>query len=144
MSGVANTGVKAVAGITLAMSVRQGLMNFFASPASAGVQALLTQLTTALAYMGVGAIVALMGYAAYKVYKNYMTKAAKACSEKGGTEKKMCMKEFEINALTAQMNDMRKGMAACSKTKNSDKCREAINKKVLKIKEKLDKARTNL
>lgn len=144
MSGVGNTGVRALVGTTVAMSARQGLMNFFASPASAGVQALLTQLANVLAYMGVGAIVALMAYAAYKVYKNYMTKAAKACSAKEGQEKKMCMKEFEINALNAQMTDIRKGLSACAKTKNPDKCREAINKKAMKIKEKIDKARSDL
>jgi hypothetical protein len=144
MSGVANTGVKAMVGTTVAMSARQGLMNFFASPASAGVQALLTQLANALAYMGVGAIVALMAYASYKIYKNYLTKAARACSEKSGQEKKMCMKEFEIDGLTAQMTDLRRGLSACTKTKNPDKCREALNKKIGGIREKLDKARSGL
>jgi hypothetical protein len=140
MTGVGNTAVKALAGSTIAMSIR----HFFMSPMSAGVAALVGKLSTAIAGLGVAALVALMAYASYKVYKNFLSKAAKACSDKEGTEKKMCMKEFEIQGISAQLADMRKGLSACSKSKDPEKCREALNKKMQKVKEKLDKARTNI
>lgn len=140
MTGVGNTAVKALAGSTIAMSIR----HFFMSPMSAGVAALVGKLSTAIAGMGVAALVALMVYASYKIYKNFLSKAAKACADKEGTEKKMCMKEYEIQGINAQLADMRKGLSACAKSKDPEKCREALNKKMLKVKEKLDKAKTNI
>jgi hypothetical protein len=143
-SGIANTGLRTLTATAVGYTGRYAITKFLASPAVAGMDGLFSILGNALAGYGVGAIVALMGYASYKLYKNFLSKAAQACSEKSGAEKKLCMKDYEIRGLTAQMTDLRKGFTACLKTKNPDKCREALQKKIDKVKEKLDTARSNM
>ena len=50
-----------------------------------------------------GTAIGLTGYAANKYYKNYMTKAARMCAGKEGSEKSECIKRYKEMAKKAKL-----------------------------------------
>lgn len=89
--------------------------------------------------LGPLALSSLLIYGSYKTYKRYFSKAAKACAGKSGKERSMCIKTFQVQALKAQISDLSKAKVACNKSKNPEKCANAINNKIAKLQKKIDK-----
>jgi len=85
--------------------------------------------------LGGSALAALLGYGAYKLYKNYFSKAAKACA--GQADKAGCVAKYKTSAVKAQIADLGKGVSACAKSKNPEKCKAAVQAKINKLKTKL-------
>jgi len=86
---------------------------------------------------GIGALaaVALISYAAYKIYKNFLSKAAMAC--KGSQDKSACMKQYKIKATQVQISELTKRSSMCNKSKDPQKCKAAIQQKIMKLKSKI-------
>lgn len=83
------------------------------------------------------AVAGLLGYAANKTYQRFFSKAGKAC--KNAEDKSACMKEYKKNALSAQLNDIKKGASACNDSKDAKSCFKTVGSKIEKIKSKLEK-----
>lgn len=79
------------------------------------------------------ALVALISYASYKVYKAKLSKAARACKGQKGDAKNACMNNYRKQALMAQIQDMKKASSGCIKTKDPNKCKDAIQRKIQKL-----------
>ncbi|MFW9871856.1 MAG: hypothetical protein ACFFG0_02055 [Candidatus Thorarchaeota archaeon] len=81
---------------------------------------------------------ALVILVASRAYKKYFSEAAKACKGKGSKELiQKCVKQYKLKALKAQLMELQSSIKACDTTKKPDKCRKAINKKIMKIKQKI-------
>jgi len=87
--------------------------------------------------LAAAAAVAAAVVAGAKIYKRYLSKAAKACKDKGGTARTACIQKFKMDAQKAKIGAMQKGIAACSKTKDPSKCKASLQTKVAKEKAKL-------
>ncbi len=83
----------------------------------------------------------LLIYGSVKAYKRLFSKAAKACGDKSGKVKTLCMKKFKIDSLTAQFRDLNAAMSVCSKSKNPGKCGKTVGRKLGKIKAQLAKVK---
>jgi len=90
-------------------------------------------------YVAAAALASLAIFAGYKTYKRFMSQAAKACKGQTGDQKTACMKQYKKKALLAQAQDTQASAAACVKTKNPGKCKEAISRKVVRLKSKASK-----
>jgi len=82
-------------------------------------------------------VVAAALFAGAKAYKRFLSKAARACKEKGGVDKTRCMQKFKLDAKKAKIAAMQKGMSACSKTKDPSKCKAKLQGKIAKEKASL-------
>lgn len=89
--------------------------------------------------LGALALSTLLIYGSYKTYQRYFSKAAKACAGKSGKERSMCIKTFQAQALKAQISDLSRAKVACNKSKNPEKCANAINNKIAKLQKKIGK-----
>jgi hypothetical protein len=91
------------------------------------------------AAMGIGGAVAaaLIITVAYKMYKRFLSKAARACKHKSGDEKTSCMNKYKKEALKQRIKALNQGMASCSKTKNTGKCKQKITGKIRKLQAQL-------
>lgn len=89
--------------------------------------------------VGGAALAALGGYGAYKLMQRMFSKAAQACKGLSGSQKTTCMNNFKKKALQQQISELNKAAQACNKTKNPDKCKEKIAKKVQAITLKIQK-----
>lgn len=87
--------------------------------------------------LGSVVVAALVITLAYKTYKRFLSKAARACNNKGGAEKTSCMNKYKKHATQIRIKDLQKGTAACSKTKSPEKCKQKIQKKITKLKAQL-------
>ncbi len=101
---------------------------------AAGKSGAMSNVTTGLA---TAAIAALVITVAYKTYKRFLSKAAKACNNKGGALKTSCMNKYKRDAMKKQVSDLAKGSTACSKTKDPAKCKQKIQTKIRRLKSKL-------
>lgn len=86
--------------------------------------------------IGTTILVAALSYGGYWTYKNYLSKAARSCSGKKGSDKEICMKEFKMKAIKAQIADLKKGSAACIKAKDKDECKKQLAIKIAKLQKK--------
>jgi len=73
----------------------------------------------------------------YWVYKDYLSKAARACKDKRGKEKAICMKEFKKKAQAAKIQALQAGMSKCAKTKDPTSCKSKLQGKINKEKAKM-------
>jgi hypothetical protein len=89
--------------------------------------------------LGIVAIVALVALAANKIYREKLSQAAKACSKYTGPEKQNCMRGFKRTALSAQIAQLKAGLAACKGTNNPEGCQNKIAKKVASLQRKISK-----
>ncbi len=83
------------------------------------------------------ALVALASAVAYKIYKRFLSKAAKACNNKGGMEKTNCMAKFKKQATQAKIGVLQKGLSKCSKSKDPALCKNKLKVKISKEKAKM-------
>jgi len=92
------------------------------------------------AFISAVALAALISYGAYKLYKTKLSAAGKACGGQKGSQKKMCLKKFKVEAIKAQIANMQKASGFCAKTKNPGKCKSAVQRKIQKLQMKAQKA----
>ncbi len=106
-------------------------------PSASAIGGKISAAATSPAGMAVGglAAAALLGYGAYKIYKNYFSAAAKKCA--GSPDKSACMKAARSGAVKAQIADLSKGAGACSKARDPQKCRAAVQNKIAKLRSKM-------
>jgi len=74
-------------------------------------------------------------YAGAKAYKAIFGKARAAC--KGAEDKAACLRQYKNKAVQAQIAAVKAGAAKCANSKNPEKCRAAIQKKVGKLQAKM-------
>jgi len=79
-------------------------------------------------------VAALVLLLARKLYKSHLSKAGKACKDKKGAERDMCVKKFKANALKAQVSELSRGKQACQAASNPGKCTAKIDQKIQKKK----------
>lgn len=58
------------------------------------------------------------------LYNKNFSDGAKACRDKGGVAKKMCMRNFKVKGISAKIAALRREMGKCSQTAKPDKCRK--------------------
>ena len=95
----------------------------------------------AVAVVGAAALAAAAIYAGVKVYKRFLGQAARSCKGQSGQAKTQCMNKFKANAINAQINATKSGMAKCSAAKNPEKCKSAIANRVASLQNKMAKYR---
>ena len=76
---------------------------------------------------------------AKKAYTAYLSKAARVCKGKSGDEKNNCFQKFYIDAVKIEISNLEAGKSSCAATKNPDKCKLIINKKIKKKQNKIQK-----
>jgi hypothetical protein len=76
---------------------------------------------------------------AYDAYKEHRSEAGKKCSHLSGNERKLCINNFRIKGITAQIDVLEKNRSKCSEAKKPIKCTKIINKQIKKLKTDLDK-----
>lgn len=86
------------------------------------------------------ALAALAIFGAYKTYKRFFSKAAKACAGNKGPERKACIKKFKVQAVQAQISDLKAAVSKCEVTKDPGKCKATIGSKIQKLQTKAQKA----
>ena len=84
--------------------------------------------------LAAAAVVAIAAVVSTKIAKNYFTKAAKACKGKTGTEKTLCMQQYKVDAIKAQMKTLDDYKNYCKVSKNPSKCAKQIDKKKTELK----------
>ena len=82
-------------------------------------------------------LIAAVTAAAHRSYKMYLTKAARACKGKKGTDKRDCMVKFQKAAYQAKINAYAKARGDCGKTSNPEKCKRKLDTKIKKVKYRL-------
>jgi hypothetical protein len=83
----------------------------------------------------IGGPAGLILYGAYKLYQRYMTKAGIAC--RNAINRRTCRKQYKINAIKLQIKELEKGISKCSKAKNPEKCKSAVEKKIKQLEARL-------
>ena len=89
--------------------------------------------------VGAAAAATLAIYAGSKVYKRMFSKAARACGDKKGAEKTLCMRQYRKQALQKQIATVKSFSSKCAKSKDPQACKAAINKRVAGLQNKMSK-----
>jgi len=74
---------------------------------------------------------------ARKAYRAYLSKAARACITKTGPAKNECIRKFKIEAIKAEIAQLQQNKAACDYSKNPEKCKAKLDKRINKVKAKI-------
>jgi len=77
--------------------------------------------------VGAGVILAAISYGAYRIYKKFFGKAARACKDKKGKVKTVCMIQYQIKGLEASKKPIANGLRGCSKAKDTQICKAKFN-----------------
>ena len=88
---------------------------------------------------GGAAAAALAIYAGYKIYKRFLSQAARSCAGQSGAAKTACMNKFKKQAIIKQASAIQSASGTCAKSKNPEKCKAAVAKKVAALKLKASK-----
>jgi 8-oxo-dGTP pyrophosphatase MutT (NUDIX family) len=75
-----------------------------------------------------GAMIAKM---AYDFYQSNFSNFAKQCKGLPGKEKTICMLDAKARAKKAEASKLQSGMSRCAKAKNPEKCKAALQKKLV-------------
>jgi hypothetical protein len=94
--------------------------------------------------LGTIAVVSIIAYGSYKLYKRFMSKAAKACQDKKGKVKTICMNQYQIKGLEASKKPLADGVRSCSKAKDVQSCKVKFNKKINTIDKKITKKQNQI
>lgn len=79
---------------------------------------------------------------AFKLFRDYATRASRACIDLKGPDKPLCKTEIELDGLIRGLAALRRARGECGKTKNPDKCRQSIDKHILRTQTKIAKLKT--
>jgi G:T/U-mismatch repair DNA glycosylase len=74
-----------------------------------------------------------------QLHERYLSKAARECRGRKGTELDTCIKKYKIQSLQAQIRQVQSSARLCSKTTDPQKCNQEIRKKLAKLRAKLQK-----
>jgi len=88
----------------------------------------------------VGALVAMWTFRAISLYRMYFNEATRACKKYKGQAKECCIAKFKVRALQIQINELKKGLPECRKSKNPEKCKKLLTSKITNIQKKLKEA----
>lgn len=86
--------------------------------------------------VGGAALGALILFGAVKAYKRFFSAAAKSCAGQSGEAKSACMAKAKKAAYAKKAAFLQAGMGACAKSKNPEKCKASISRKVQGMKAK--------
>jgi len=78
---------------------------------------------------------------ATQVYTYWFGKAAQACAEKVGAEKKLCKKRFILRSYHEKLRALKAEAPKCSQTDKPEKCRRRFVEKIKQIEKQITKAR---
>lgn len=92
-------------------------------------------------FVQIAAITALAVAAGSAAYSKYFSDAAKACSDKKGMDKKICIKGYKLKGMSAKISALRKEMSKCNQTLKPDKCRKTFQKYIKNIEKQIIKLR---
>jgi hypothetical protein len=81
----------------------------------------------------------LVGFGAWKMYQRFLSAAARNCRGYSGRQKTMCMNKYKVDGLNRQIVELQRGFQACERTKNQIKCKNSINKKIQRVRQKIAK-----
>ena len=82
---------------------------------------------------------------AYSIYQSVFSPAARACATRRTPDaKSICMKEFRIKALKAEINALNSSKAKCRQSEDPEKCISKINERIEKVKKKLKRSKASL
>jgi hypothetical protein len=81
---------------------------------------------------------------ATKAFTKYFGEAAKACSEKTGKEKKLCMKVYTMRAYQQKITVLKTEAGICNQTADPKKCREKFIKNIKVVEKQLIKLRSKM
>jgi len=100
--------------------------------------------TASGAMMASGAILATVVVAAitsqaYKVARLAFSKAHRICLQYKGNLKQQCINKVRKESLQKQLQSLSSGKSKCSKSKEPQKCRNLVDKKIASVKKKLTK-----
>jgi len=98
-----------------------------------------SKLMTAAGGIGAATLVAIFIFLATKVLRSKLSAAHRACKNVPPDKKKECIRKFKADAIKNQISILQKGLSACSKSKDPNKCRQKIQKRIEKLKIKLQK-----
>lgn len=73
------------------------------------------------------------------IYNREFSKAARACQEYNGAEKKDCMKKFKIRGISGKISALRREMGKCSQTSRPDNCRKMFQKYIVDAEKQMKK-----
>ena len=94
--------------------------------------------------VGVAVLIATITTIAYKVYKNILSAGARACKDKKGKEKELCMIQYQIKAEREKVKIYRNNLKRCGDTNNPDKCQKELWAKINKCNNKIRKLETKI
>lgn len=80
-----------------------------------------------------------VAYLGYKIYKRFLSKYARQCNSASGKAKTVCMAAAKANAFEARIKAMESKKGMCAKSKEPDKCKAKVDKKINDMKAKLNK-----
>jgi hypothetical protein len=72
-------------------------------------------------------------------YKRYMSQAAKSCKKFKFKEKTSCMRQYETKAVRAEIGTLKSNINKCDKEKKSSVCRAKVDKRIIRLEDKLKK-----
>ena len=74
-------------------------------------------------------------------YDQFLGKAAIACAQKKGDDRKKCMRDFRLKSHYAKVAALKREMGKCGQTNNVKKCRDLFIKQIRKIEKQVQKDR---
>lgn len=77
-----------------------------------------------IAFLVPAAIIAAAAAAGRAIYSAEFSKAAKACQNLKGMDKKNCMKRYKLRGVSGKISALRREMGKCNQTSRPDKCRK--------------------
>lgn len=75
-------------------------------------------------------------------YSYWFGKAAQACAEKVGLEKKLCKKRFILRSYHEKLRALKAEAPKCSQTNKPEKCRKQFIEKIKQIEKQITKVRS--
>lgn len=75
--------------------------------------------------------------AAHRVYKIYLTKAARDCKGRSGSERRDCIVRYRKTGYQAKINTYAKARSDCAASKNPERCKRHLDDKIKKAKYKI-------
>lgn len=105
------------------------------------VASMASKLMRAVGEVGAATLAAVFLFLAIKVLKSKLSAAQRACKNLPSDKKKDCIRKFKVDAIKNQISILQKGLTACSNSKDPDKCKRTIQKKIDKLKMKLQKVK---
>jgi len=96
--------------------------------------------------IGAGLVVSAVSYIGYKIYKKIFKSYESKCNGMNlkGKAKKACISYAKVGAFEAQIQAMKTKQSLCGKSKDPEKCKGKLSKKLNKMEAKLTQAKAAL